>query len=213
MWPIMRDATIASVMTLVAAAGAHAQTGPRSTRPAGPIVTTDRTLQASLDRIAGESRLWREALGAVSKTGRQAVVVTPHDPIVAIASAGSGRDKFDTSGLAEVIPVVDRNSRVTLVVVIVNLPLIQRTHDRQMSVPRELEDDLDRILVHEVYGHAIPYLLSGDLSGRCADPMRGERPLDACAIQRENGVRAELGLGRRTDDGLSSLALARSRSF
>jgi len=64
-------------------------------------------------------------------------------------------------------------------------------------------------LVHEIYGHAIPYLLAGDLSGRCADPKRGERASEACSIQRENAVRAELGLGRRTDYGLSDLALAR----
>jgi hypothetical protein len=69
--------------------------------------------------------------------------------------------------------------------------------------------DLDRILVHEIYGHAVPYLLAGDLSGRCADPQPQERAVDACSIQRENAVRAQLGLGRRVDYGLGDLNLSR----
>jgi hypothetical protein len=63
--------------------------------------------------------------------------------------------------------------------------------------------------VHEVYGHALPYVVVGDVAGRCADPGKDERATDACAIRRENAVRAELGLGRRSDPGLLSLALAR----
>ena len=76
-------------------------------------------------------------------------------------------------------------------------------------LPVEKYADLDRILVHEVYGHAFPYLQAGDESGRCPDPAAGERPQDACSIRRENAVRAELGLGRRTDYGLLSLIVGR----
>jgi hypothetical protein len=95
------------------------------------------------------------------------------------------------------------------VLVVVNLHLIERLHRRTGSLPAEMNLDLDRILVHEVYGHAVPYLLAGDLSGRCADPLPGQSAADACAIRRENAVRAELGLGRRTDYGMSDLLLAR----
>jgi hypothetical protein len=77
----------------------------------------------------------------------------------------------------------------------------------RLSVRRDFEADLDRILVHEIYGHAVPYLLAGDLSGRCPDPGPNEPARDACSIRRENAVRVELGLGRRGDHGLSSLAL------
>jgi hypothetical protein len=90
----------------------------------------------------------------------------------------------------------------------VNLRLVRQTHDARMSVPREFEADLDRILVHEVYGHAVPYLLAGNLSGRCADPAPQEPAGDACSIRRENAVRSELGLGRRDDHGVFSLRLA-----
>jgi hypothetical protein len=99
------------------------------------------------------------------------------------------------------------------VVVVINLPLVQAAHDVRFSAPQDFEADVDRILVHEVYGHAVPYLLAGDLSARCADPAPGERATDACSIQRENAVRAELGLGRRSDYSLSGLAIARGRLF
>jgi hypothetical protein len=52
-------------------------------------------------------------------------------------------------------------------------------------------------------------LRAGNVSGKCADPVAGERAENACSIQRENAVRAELGLGRRTDYGLRGLTIGR----
>jgi hypothetical protein len=49
------------------------------------------------------------------------------------------------------------------------------------------------------------------MSGRCADPEPGQRPSEACSIRRENVVRRELGLGRRTGYDLGGLALASVR--
>jgi hypothetical protein len=103
--------------------------------------------------------------------------------------------------------MADDWSRVDTVVVVVNLPLLEKLYsDASMA---DLEGDLDRILAHEVYGHAIPYLLAGHLSGKCADPSPGQRATDACAIRRENEIRSELRLGERRGYGLDSLTLAR----
>lgn len=49
------------------------------------------------------------------------------------------------------------------------------------------------ILIHEVWGHAVPLLQAGTSSGFCADPNEGEPPLSACVIQRENQLRREIG--------------------
>ena len=174
-----------------------------------PLLTTNRILQASLDRIFRGSALWREAVEAVGKTGRHIVLVTPADPIVRIAKAD--REVFDSRVLAEAVPLMDEDRQIHVVLVFVNLPLLTAIHDARLSVPLQFEADLDRILVHELYGHGIPYLLAGDVSGRCADPKPGERPSESCSIRRENTVRAELGLGRRGDAGLSSLTLAWGR--
>ena len=120
-------------------------------------------------------------------------------------------ERSTTAVLAEIAPVPDPDAAVDVVLVVVNLPLIERMGRQTAALPIELEGDLDRILVHEVYGHALPYLLAGNLSGRCADPLPGQQAHEACAIQRENAVRAELGMNRRLDYGLYDLALVRRR--
>ena len=184
-----------------------------STRPPAahdwPLLTRNRTLHTSLERIAAGSALWREAVEAVRQSGRRALVLTPDQVVVADAVDDRSTDAFDSDLLAEVAPVPSGDSRIDAVLVVVNLPLLEETHRNNRSLPIEFEIDLDRVLVHEIYGHALPYLLAGDLSGRCADPKPHQRAIDACAIRRENAVRAELGLGRRTDYGLAGLSLAR----
>jgi hypothetical protein len=174
-----------------------------------PILTTNPTLQASLDRIAKGSALWRHAIDAVRLTGRRAIVVTPDQVRVADASRAGRTDRFDEAVVAEVAPLLQDDQRIDVVLVVINVALIDEQHRERRLLPVEFEMDLDRILVHEVYGHAIPYLLAGNVSGRCADPQPRERVTDACSIQRENAVRAELGLGRRVDYGLDGLNLTR----
>jgi hypothetical protein len=190
---------------------AHGQTSGNSDqiRQSAPLLTTNSTLLASLNRISKGSALWREAIADVRRNARRVLVVTPGEVMVAEGERNQAGRSFDPSALAGAFPVADEDSRVSLVVVVVNLRLIRSNHDSQMSVMRQFEADLDRILVHEIYGHALPYLLAGDLSGKCADPGPEEAARDACSIRRENAVRAELGLGRRDDRGLYSLALAR----
>lgn len=210
MWCMIKNLALATVVaSAVAPQPAQGQTLPDSrltTSTKAPLGTTNRTLLASLQRISRGSPLWREAVATVRKTGRHVLVATPAD--VRLTDRTRNRRAFDPQVLAEAFPVLDENAQVPMVVVVVNLRLVQAMHDTRMSVPRDFDADLDRILVHEIYGHAVPYLLAGNLSGRCADPDRGESASDACAIRRENAVRAELGLGRRADQGLYSLALA-----
>lgn len=164
-------------------------------------------LVASVIRLHVGSAVWRQAIDDLAATGRRAVLVTPDQVRVADA-AGEPARPFDDRVLAEVQPLPGENDAVDVVVVIINVELLEVMHARTGRL-FELDADLDRILAHEVYGHALPYLLKGHLSGRCADPAPGQRATDACAIQRENEVRLELGLGRRVDYGLNGLALTR----
>ncbi len=180
---------------------AHAQRSPLET--ANPVV------QASLDRIAKGSPSWRAALEAIRGTARRAIVVTSDQVLVADPATEGRMDRFDATVLAEVAPIPHPDSRVDVVLVVINLSLLEESHRKAQSVPSEFEADLDRILVHEIYSHAVPYLLAGHLSGRCPDPAAGERAIDACSIRRENAVRAELGLGRRTSYGLDDLNITR----
>jgi hypothetical protein len=176
---------------------------------AQPLETANPVVQASLDRIARGSPSWRAAFEAIRDTGRRAIVVTSDQVLVADPAPDGRLDRFDATVLAEVAPIPHSDSRVDVVLVVINLSLLEESHRKAQSVLSEFEADLDRILVHEIYSHAVPYLLAGHLSGRCPDPAPGERALSACSIQRENAVRAELGLGRRTSYGLDDLNLIR----
>ena len=53
-----------------------------TTTEGSPVLTTDRTLLASLERIWRGSPLWREAVAAVRRTGRHVLVATPADVVM-----------------------------------------------------------------------------------------------------------------------------------
>lgn len=197
---------VAAVGLTLVASPVHAQ--PASAGAAQPFRTTNPVLRASLERISKGSPQWREAASQVAVSGRYAVILTSNQVRIAGGDA-RGREGFDPTFLAEAAPVVLADGQVQVVVVVINLELLEDTHWRKGSLVSEFEADLDRIVVHEVYGHAVPYLLAGSIAGRCSDPAPGERAMNACSIQRENVIRAELGLGRRTDYGLADLALLR----
>ena len=189
--------------------GTAASVNVRESAPAdeSTVVTVNPTLQASLDRIGAQSSLWRGAISSLRGTGRRIKIVTPDQ--VVVADERGRRTPFNPEVLAQVSPVVGEGSKVDVVVVVINLDLLYRLYWTAAAVPMDLQADIDRVVIHEIYGHALPYLLAGDLTGRCADPMPNERPADACSIRRENEVRAELRLGRRTDRGFDGLALPR----
>jgi hypothetical protein len=180
---------------------------PLQPNPSAAVVTNHHVLQHSLNRLFARSALWRDAVKRIEQRGRKVVVVTPKNVRVKDPDSGKLR-AFDHGVIAEVQPLAEHETRVDAVVVVVNLDLLERLQGARATTA-EFEDDLDRILAHEVYGHAFPYLLAGDLSGKCADPVKGQRVEDACAIKRENAIRAELRLGERRDYGLNGLTLAR----
>ena len=164
----------------------------------GPLVVSHPVLIASLARLSAGSASWRDALAAVSITGRRTILTTPDKTEYG----------FDVDRLAQALPLVDEQQRVSAVVVIINLELMQRMSGLPVKAV-QFEDDLDRILAHEVFGHAIPLVQAGHLAGNCDDPAPGQRATDACAIKRENLIRKELRLGQRFDHGRDSLAIAR----
>ncbi len=209
--------SIALVAALVAAPAAG-QEGPAA--GSGPVLlASNPRIAAALDRIAGRSRLWREALVDVARRGRQALILTPDQVVVSDAADGGRRavDAFDATSLGEVSPVIRDGAAVDVVLVVVNVGLLSDLHDRLGTTTAEFEADLERVLIHEVYGHAIPYLQTGDTSGRCPDPERGQAAGDACSVRRENAVRAEAGLGERRDYAMGGLVvmerLARSSTL
>ena len=191
------------------------QPGAQESVPPAPVpqavVTAHAPVHASLQRIARKSALWRQQMDAVQRLGRQVFVLGPEEVIVADTADGHGRGRFEEGLIAAAAPVADQNENVHRVLVVIDFDLLEEAHRRQGSLQGEIEADLDALIVHEIYGHALPYLLAGHLSERCADPAPGQRAEESCAIRRENEVRKELGLIRRTSYGIAALHLARGR--
>jgi len=169
--------------------------------PAGSVLVWNPVLSSSIERLTAESRTFREAIDALGLTGRHAVLTTPDHLPERITI------DFDATVLAQAYPLTAERSRVDTVVVVFNIDLLQKLSGLSMSAI-DFEDDLDRIVAHEVYGHAIPVLMAGNLSGHCADPAVGQSAMASCAVQRENVIRKEMNLGLRLDYGRESLALA-----
>ncbi len=196
---------VAVTLSVTSGIAASAQQPRWTAAERPPILVEHPVLAASLSRLHAGSARWRRAFDEVVNAGRRVVVLTPDK--VRMRDADGRDTPFDPTVLAEAQPLADDWSRVETVVVVVNLPLLDKLYS-DASIA-DLEGDLDRILAHEVYGHAIPYLLAGHLSGKCADPLAGQRATDACAIRRENEIRTELRLGERNGYGLDSLTIAR----
>ena len=214
----MRPGFLAIPCFLAIAAGSAVAQGPEravtwpvisSAEPirARAILVMDGRIRSAIERLDQKSALWREALERVAHLDRRVLIVTP-DRIVVTDGSGA-MDAFDGSTLAEVSPVSGSNGAIDAVMVVINVALLDSLHTRLGSSREEFEADVERVLAHEVYGHAIPYLLAGSMEGRCPDPRPGESAHDACSIRRENDVRREAGLGERTDYELQGLALGR----
>lgn len=183
-----------ALATLVVAAPPSAS----AQEAADALSVSHPVLAASVDRLSAGSASWRDALTALTATGRRAIITTTDQTEYG----------FDLDQLAQALPVIDDQQRVAVVVVGINLELMQRLSGLPVRAV-QFEEDLDRILAHEAFGHAIPLLLAGHLGGMCGDPAPGQRATDACAIKRENVIRKELRLGQRFDYGREGLALAR----
>lgn len=203
-----RVAALSLILTLGVPAAARAD---GSAHPGPVIHSSDRLLLARLEAIQRRSPLWREAVEQLRATRRRVIVATPDQVVVKDSLDAPSGERFDPTVIAAAAPVPGPDNRLDVVLVVVNLPLLQALYLQSTAPPSGLHGDIDRILIHEVYGHAVPYLLAGDHSGRCADPEPGQPAADACSIRRENAVRDELRLGRRSGYGLDDLALGRHR--
>jgi hypothetical protein len=68
---------------------------------------------------------------------------------------------------------------------------------------RWFDANIDAILIHEIWGHLVPVIEAGDLTGNCPDPRAGESAGSSCVMQRENDLRTELGLKPRRSYAIS----------
>ena len=175
--------------------------------PRDPVLADHPNITASLDRIARGSALWRGEVEAIRSTGRLAVIVTPQQVLAADPRRGRQR-AFDNSVLADISLLPGTRSGIAAVVV-VNLQLLDELHGRRGSASVEKGCRSGPHPDSRGLRSRVPIPACGQRLGEMCRSGCGERAVNACSIQRENAVRAELGLGRRTDYGLRGLTLGR----
>src|SRR5262245_759482 len=133
---ILKAGIVIGTLIVLAATASAQQAGT------GPLDVWNPVLAASVERLNTNSQSWRDAIGAVAATGRRALLVTPDRM----------KTPIDAGTLAQVYPIEDDQLRVETVVVVVNLDLLQKLSGLPVTAA-DYEDDVDRILAHEVYGH------------------------------------------------------------
>ena len=173
-----------------------------------PIRVLDGLLQARMAALARQSPTWRAGLDSLRASGFEVVIAAPAQ----VRAELPGMGRYDARHLGEVIPIRDSAGTITGAVVTVDLPQLGALALEAGLGAAELAGDVDRILIHEVYGHVVPLAASRQISGGCPDPSPGESALTSCAIVRENRIRSELGLAPRTTYDLSGLALGAALS-
>jgi hypothetical protein len=199
---------LAASLTAGGCAGAASPEAPQpvAVEEVGPLLVGDALLAQALRRVAERSSTWRAGLDTLAASGFLVLVTVP-ERAERLVPALIG---YEPMHIGEVIPMRAEGGRLVGAVVTVDVMLLQRLA-LESGVPLSVAlADVERVLIHEIYGHVVPLAQSRTLAGGCPDPGPGEAAESSCAIVRENRIRGELGLAPRTGYDLSDLALGRA---
>ncbi|MFO7259666.1 MAG: hypothetical protein DIU52_000825 [bacterium] len=178
---------------------------PTSVRIIGTVTIADDLLARRMDALAARSATWRAGMDSIQAAGFHMVVAGP----AAVRRMVRGLENYAPEHLGEVVPLRDPTGAIAGAVVTIDLPRLERLW-RRTGLPRSVfEADVDRILIHEIYGHVVPLAASRSIEGGCPDPKPGAPALSSCAIRRENVIRKELGMEPRLAYDLSGLVIGR----
>jgi hypothetical protein len=171
----------------------------------GTVEVTDRLLAERIGRLAERSATWRAALDTIARNEFPVLVTTP----AGARELSPHLADFETPGLGEVLPLRDGTGAVRAAVVVVDLEALERLWRRTGEPRSVLLADIKRVLIHEIYGHVVPLSATRRVSGGCPDPEPGAPASSSCAMERENRIRAELGLEERVSYDITALAMGR----
>ncbi|MFW6078477.1 MAG: hypothetical protein ACODAE_02580 [Gemmatimonadota bacterium] len=169
------------------------------------VEVLDADLAERIESLSERSPTWRSAMAELRRGEFRVVVGDP----AGVRAGVEVLSRYRTRHFGEVIPLRDGRGGVTGAVVVVDVERVRRLVERSGLPERVVDGDVERILIHELYGHVVPLARSRRLDGGCPDPGPGEPALSSCAIRRENRIRAELGLEMRVAYDLTGLVVGR----
>jgi hypothetical protein len=177
--------------------------GRRGVHRWGELTVVDPYLGYVARRLAERSPTFRRSLAHLAAAEVPVVVGTP-----AQLQGRLPREMKRRSMLAVAISLPGRRRRgdepghVPLrgVLVVIDLPLLREVYT-SAGMLHTLEDDVAVTLAHELSGHALGWIETGDAFEGCLDPAFPELARDStargCAVERENEVRREIEVGER----------------
>jgi hypothetical protein len=169
----------------------------------GAVRFLDPLLHQRVLGLTHRSATWRAGLDSLRATGFRVVVASPEQ----VRAELPGMASYDALHLGEVVPLRDAEGGIVGAVVTIDLPRLRALAAQARVREEVLLGDVDRILIHEIYGHVLPLAETRRISGGCPDPGPSDPPTSSCAIVRENRIRVELGLPERLTYDLRGLAL------
>jgi hypothetical protein len=192
-----------------------------------PIVIADAFLAARLAALESRAPTLKEEMDRLRQNGFQFLLGTREQVLERLRHPHVDRQIGPAQRQLGVTIVFPRkNSHVVETgAVAINLTRIVELHLQRLELlphaaldpalhQREFEQLVDDVLIHEFYGHLLPVALAGSIRAQCHDPRPGQEPGASCVLQRENRLRAELGLPPRLHYGFDpgAIALPRRRS-
>jgi hypothetical protein len=200
-----RRAALLSLTVLLLAGCGGAASLDRDAVVPRTVEVGDPLLAERMVSLAERSSTWRAALDSLRENGLAVLVGTPSDIRARIPSLS----EYQPDHVGEVVPIRNGEGEIVAAVVAIDLPRLERLY-RGSDLPLSaFHADIDRVLIHEIYGHVVPLAASRTIEGGCPDPRPGEPATSSCAIERENRIRRELGMEKRTTYDILGLVIGR----
>lgn len=189
----LRAGLAALVLLLGACASAQIRPAPLS-----QVTLLDARLEAAYEYLIANSPSFRAGMAGVMETGLGVTIGYG-------TSFPDGRYEGAFEGLAGVFPghsLLQRaGTHTDSVHVVFFTQALEEVALRDRGVPEaEIIVDLALLLAHELFGHVAPLASSGERRwpSPCRDPQASGREV-GCAVQRENRIRADLGVRQRAN--------------
>jgi hypothetical protein len=164
----------------------------RSSREARGLVVLDDQIAESLNRLRQGSSTFDATMAQLERS-RTPILIGTLDQLAELVPSpfrtGSG-----WAGLTLSWGAADNLSRSLVVVQMQWLTALAAREPETGGSDSHLRKELDRLMIHEVYGHLAPVVQARRLRANCPDARAGQRYTESCVAQREMEILRELGM-------------------
>jgi hypothetical protein len=165
----------------------------RGARQSRTVVVLDSTVEAGIARLRAASPTFEEAWAQL-ETRKVPVLIGTREQLEDILPSNLRRGR----GWAGLTVNWGYDDTLTRSVVALRMEWLRGVHGFPADGEAgsgSFDAALEKLLIHEVYGHLAPVVKTRNLRYHCADPRPGERHEESCVGQREQLILAEIEQG------------------